>query len=53
MENRGRVGNSTATYLFYQTINTIVFSKPYGIVRFSEYGGWSQAGYGWDLIPEN
>ena len=31
---------------------TYVFSKPYGIVRFSEYGGWPQAGYGWDLIPE-
>jgi len=32
---------------------TYVFSKNHGIVRFSEYGWWTQAGYGWDLIPEN
>lgn len=31
---------------------TYVFSKNYGIVRFSEYGWWTQAGYGWDLLPD-
>jgi len=32
---------------------TYVFSKSYGIVRFSTYSGWTGEGYGWDLIPEN
>lgn len=30
---------------------TYVFSKPFGIVRFSTYGWWTQSGYGWDLLP--
>ena len=32
---------------------TYVFSKPFGIVRFSTYGWWTQSGYGWDLLPQN
>ncbi len=29
---------------------TVVFSKAHGIVRTSEYGWWSQSGFGWDRI---
>jgi len=29
---------------------TTVFSKAHGIVRSSEYGWWTQSGYGWDRI---
>jgi len=32
---------------------TFVFSKPFGIVRFSTYGWWTQSGYGWDLLPDD
>ncbi len=30
---------------------TYIFSKPFGIVRFSTYGSWTGEGYGWDLLP--
>lgn len=29
---------------------TYVFSKPFGIVRFSTYSWWTMSGYGWDYI---
>jgi hypothetical protein len=32
---------------------TYVYSKGYGVVRFSTYSWWTQSGYGWDLQPEN
>lgn len=31
---------------------TYIFSKPFGIVRFSTYSPWTGQGYGWDLLPE-
>lgn len=31
---------------------TYVFSKSFGIVRFSTYGWWTQSGYGWDLLSD-
>lgn len=30
--------------------NTVVFSREHGIVRASDYGWWTQSGYGWDRI---
>ncbi|NEN24311.1 hypothetical protein G3O08_12430 [Cryomorpha ignava] len=30
--------------------SSFVYSKTHGIVRSSEYGWWSQSGYGWDRI---
>lgn len=32
--------------------STYVFSKAFGIVRFSTYSWWTQSGYGWDLLPD-
>lgn len=29
---------------------TYVYSQKSGIVRFSQYGWWTQSGYGWDLL---
>ena len=31
---------------------TYVYSKFYGIVRYSTYSWWTQDGYGWDLLPD-
>ncbi len=30
--------------------NTTVFSKKAGVVRSSDYGWWTQSGFGWDRI---